>query len=39
MSDRFLIYHHLGLGDHITLSPLVRLGASKREEIHLIVRP
>ena len=34
----FLIYHHLGLGDHITLSPLVRLIAQQSKTMSVITK-
>lgn len=38
MNDNLLIYHHLGLGDHITLSPLVRHLASQTETVTVMVK-
>jgi len=38
MNDKFLIYHHLGLGDHITLSPLVREYAKQSHEVWVLTK-
>ena len=38
MNDKLLIYHHLGLGDHITLSPLVRHLASQTGTVYVMVK-
>ena len=37
-NDNFLIYHHLGLGDHITLSPLVRLIAQQSKTMSVVTK-
>ena len=39
MKNKFLMYHHLGLGDHITMSALVRKYAKEHDELHLVVKP
>ena len=37
--NNLLLYHHLGLGDHITLSPLVRHLVQTNESVSLVVKP